>query len=219
MKTSDKGRKFIAGFEGLSLKAYDDAYPLSHTINGKIVGTLTIGYGHTSAAGAPNVFVGQTITPAEADKILAADLASVEADVSRLVKVPLNQNQFDALVSFHFNTGSLNKSSALVYLNKGDYKEAANRLTLYNKGRQNGALVVMAGLVRRRAEEKEMFLSSTQPNVTVPAAVVIGTGVTAAYNWPHITAYIVLGTVVALIAVSAYSFLKDKNKQNVTIIK
>lgn len=221
MKTSDTGRKFIGDYEGLSLVAYDDAYPLTHKLQAgdKVRGTLTIGYGHTSAAGAPKVFIGQTITKAQADSILAADLASVEADVSRLVKVPLNQNQFDALVSFHYNTGSLGKASLLTYLNKGDYKEAANRFALYNKGRQNGALVVMSGLIRRRADEKKMFLSSTKPGVAAPVAAVIVAGSTSAYNWPHIAAYIILGTVVVLMGVSIYSFIKDKNKQNVTVIK
>lgn len=221
MKTSNTGRKFIADFEGISLVAYDDKFPLGHTIKSgdKVQGTLTIGYGHTSAAGAPKVFVGQTITKAEADTILAADLASVEADVSRLVKVPLNQNQFDALVSFHYNTGSLGKSSLLTFLNKGDYNEAANRFALYNKGRQNGQLVVMKGLERRRSDEKKMFLSSTKPGVAGPVAAVIVSGAAASYNWPHITAYIILSTVVALVGVSIYSFLKDKNKQNVTVVK
>jgi lysozyme len=148
MKTSAKGRAFIESFEGLYLHTYDDG-----------TGTLTIGYGHTTAAGPPIVHTYQTITKQEADEILSNDLAKVERQVESLVKVPLNQNQFDALVSFHFNTGALAHSSSLVALNKGDYITAANDLLLYNKGRVHGELVVMAGLVRRREGEKAMFLS------------------------------------------------------------
>src|SRR6185437_9224903 len=107
MKTSATGRKLIERFEGLILQAYDDAN--DHIVKpGQLVhGTLTIGYGHTSAAGPPRVYVGQVIDQPTADGILGADLASVEIEVEHLVKVLLNQNQFDALVSFQFNTGWL----------------------------------------------------------------------------------------------------------------
>src|ERR1700759_3326521 len=105
MKTSANGRKFIEGFEGLFLQAYDDANDHIVKLGQRVIGTLTIGYGHTSVAGPPKVYVGQVITKDMADAILASDLTAVELEVSHLVKVPLNQNQFDALVSFQFNTG------------------------------------------------------------------------------------------------------------------
>jgi lysozyme len=76
-----------------------------------------IGYGHTSAAGLPRVRQGMTITAAEADAILGSDLAAVEADVNHCVSVPLTQNAFDALVSFDFNTGGLDRSSLLRAIN------------------------------------------------------------------------------------------------------
>lgn len=66
------------------------------------VGISTIGVGHTSAAGAPEVKANMKITAAQSDEILGRDLEAVENDVNEAVKVPLNQNQFDALSSLHF---------------------------------------------------------------------------------------------------------------------
>lgn len=173
MKTSAKGRKFIEGFEGLILQAYDDAndhiVAESHTASG----TLTIGYGHTDAAGPPRVYVGQRITQNEADTFLANDLASVESEVNHLVKVHLNQDQFDALVSFQFNTGHLGQSSILTLLNSGKYSEAADHLLAYNHA--NGQ--VMVGLTRRREAERAMFLTpqvGPKPVSHVTTAVVTG---------------------------------------------
>lgn len=82
---------------------------------------MTIGYGHTSAAGAPTVTPTMVITEAKAEEILLSDLAMFEERVSRLAKVPLTDNQFAVLVSFDFNTGGLGKSTLLKKLNKGDY--------------------------------------------------------------------------------------------------
>jgi lysozyme len=157
MKTSDAGRAFIEGFEGLFLSAYDDADDHVVKPGGRVYGTLTIGYGHTTAAGPPRVYVGQTISKDEADAILASDLAAVEIEVAHLVKVPLNQNQFDALVSFQFNTDWLAHPhcSLLAALNAGNYQLADDDFTLYD--RASGKVV--AGLDRRRAAEKALFLA------------------------------------------------------------
>lgn len=180
MKTSARGRTFIESFEGLILQAYDDANDHIIPAGGTPQGVLTIGYGHTSAAGAPTVHPGQTITKEQADAILATDLSKVEANVNRVVKVPLTQNQFDALVSFDFNTGALARSSILTALNKSDYEDAANRILLYNKAGGK----VLKGLVRRREAEKKVFLT---PDVKVPQgsgttlAVAVGSGVTYTY--------------------------------------
>lgn len=168
MKTSPTGRKLIESYEGLILGAYDDAN--DHIVNpgDPVKGVLTIGYGHTSAAGLPKVFAGQSITKEEADQILAADLSKVEANVLDLVKVPINQNQFDALVSFQFNTGALGKSSSLRYLNEGNYAQAAQNLLLWNKAKQIGPGPI-PGLVRRREDEKTLFLKPyTLDTVTIP---------------------------------------------------
>jgi GH24 family phage-related lysozyme (muramidase) len=95
MQTSTAGRAAIARREGTKLVAYQDSG-----------GVLTIGTGHTSAAGAPHVTAGMGITAAEADQILSRDLAATEAAVTKAVHVPLAQHEFDALVSLAFNIGA-----------------------------------------------------------------------------------------------------------------
>ena len=76
-----------------------------------------------------------------------------------LLKVPINQNQFDALVSFSFNCGSgaLKKSTLLRKLNARDFSGAANEFLKWNKS--NG--IILEGLVKRRKDERELFLKST----------------------------------------------------------
>jgi len=119
-------------------------------------GVWTIAYGHTS-----NVHPGDTCTQEQADAYLAGDLHQAEWAVNTFVKIPLNQNQFDALVSFQFNTGALAHSSTLPLLNEGKYTEAADHLLLYNKASGK----VLAGLIRRRKAEHELFMS---PATTLP---------------------------------------------------
>ena len=149
MKTSDAGRKFIEAFEGLFLKTYDDG-----------TGVLTIGYGHTTSAGPPRVYRGMTITESQADQILSADLASVEIEVEHLVSVALTQNQFDALVSFQFNTGWLGHHgcSLLRAVNAGNTALADEDFKLYDMAGGR----VMSGLVRRRKGEAAMFEGQVQ---------------------------------------------------------
>lgn len=144
MRTSDAGRAFIGRHEGLRLAAYRDA-----------AGVWTIGYGHTAAAGPPSPAAGMTIDAAEADAILSRDLARFEAAVGRLVAVPLTQGQFDALVSFTFNVGegALARSTLLKKLNAGDAAGAASEFGRWNKAGGR----VLAGLTRRRAEERALF--------------------------------------------------------------
>jgi lysozyme len=142
MKTSASGRAFIEAFEGLYLGAYLDS-----------AGVLTIGYGHTSAAGGPKVVKGQRITKAQADELLASDLTRVEQDVERDIRIPLAQCEFDALVSFQFNTGALRSGSVDDKLNRGDKKGAMKTLLLYT----HAGGKVLSGLVRRRKAEKLMF--------------------------------------------------------------
>jgi lysozyme len=151
MKTSDNGRKLIEGFEGLILQAYDDHNDKIVQPGEKPIGTLTIGYGHTGS----DVTVGEKITKDQADQLLSKDLAGAEKDVNILVKVPLNQNQYDALVSFQFNTGWLahQHCSLLSALNSGNYNLADEDFMLYDRAQG----VVLAGLDRRRAAEKALF--------------------------------------------------------------
>lgn len=154
MKVSATGRKAIAGHEGVRLEAYPDP-----ATGGE---PWTVGVGHTSAAGPPKVVKGMTITADECDQILARDLATFEAAVSNAVTVPLNPNQFDALVSLAFNIGAGNfgKSTLLRQLNAGNYRSAAEQFTAWNKA----AGKVMPGLIIRRAAERALFLRPVPAN-------------------------------------------------------
>ena len=165
MRTSPAGRAFIGRHEGLRLSAYRDA-----------AGIWTIGYGHTAAAGPPVPVAGMTITAAEADAILGRDLARFEAAVTRLVTVALSQSEFDALVSFTFNVGegALGRSTLLKKLNAGDRAGAAAEFGRWNKAGGR----VLAGLTRRRAEERAMFSGGgatggalTEPTAVAPPSV------------------------------------------------
>lgn len=142
MKISQKGVDLIKSFEGLELKAYKDS-----------VGVTTIGYGSTG----PHVSMGMTITKEQAEQLLKKDLERFERGVSDLVKVPLNQNQFDALVSFSFNLGlgNLKSSTLLKKLNASDYIGASKEFERWN--RAGGK--VLNGLTRRRIAERDLFLS------------------------------------------------------------
>lgn len=141
MKISQAGLDLIKRFEGLETKAYRCP-----------AGILTIGYGHTTG-----VKEGDTCTPEQAEVWLREDCQVAELTVSANVNVHLNQNQFDALVSFIFNLGSGNfvKSTLLKKLNTSDYRGAADELDRWvNAGGRK-----LPGLVKRRAAEKALFLS------------------------------------------------------------
>lgn len=147
MKTSEKGVELIKSFESLQLSAYPDP-----ATGGE---PWTIGYGHTSAAGPPKVFRGLRFTKSEADYTLQRDLVKFEAAVERLVKVPLAQNQFDALVSFAFNcgTGALEKSTLLKRVNEKRFDAVPAEFMKWTKA--NGK--EMKGLVRRRRAEAALW--------------------------------------------------------------
>ena len=132
----------LKGYESLRLKAYPDP--------GTGGAPWTIGYGHTGV----DVRPGQTITQAQAGALLRGDLSGAEAEVRADVKVPLGQDQFDALVSFQFNTGALGASTLLKKLNAGDYAGAQAEFGRWVHG---GAGQVMPGLVTRRAQEAALF--------------------------------------------------------------
>lgn len=144
MKTSQAGIDLIHSFEQLRLKAYPD--PGSK--DGK---PYTVGWGSTGSDIGP----GTVWTKEKADQRFASDLRKFEQAVSLLVKVPLAQYQFDALVSFTYNLGigSLKSSTLLKMLNEGDYSNSGLQLLRWTKN--DG--VEMAGLVRRRKAELKMF--------------------------------------------------------------
>lgn len=131
----------IKEFEGCRLDAYQDS-----------VGVWTIGYGHTKG-----VSKGLKITQAEAETMLVEELENEYIPaVKGLVKVPLNDNELSALVSFTYNlgAGNLKKSTLLRLLNQGDRKGASMQFGSWV--RAGGK--VLNGLVRRREAERNLFL-------------------------------------------------------------
>jgi lysozyme len=135
------GLELLKAAEGCILYTYDDG-----------VGVPTIGYGHTAG-----VQWGQCISQEQAEELLRQDLNYFEQDVSELVKVPVTDNQFAALVSLCYNigTGAFAGSTLLRFLNDGDYITAAEQFGRWNRGGGE----VMPGLVTRRALERELFLT------------------------------------------------------------
>ena len=144
-QTSSVGINLIISFEDLKLDAYDDG-----------VGVWTIGYGTTVYPNGVRVKQGDKCTLGQAKEYFAHDLNRFEKTVNQSVKVSINQNQFDALVSLTYNIGeqAFKDSTLLAKLNKGDYLGAADQFPRWNKGGGE----VMKGLVRRRADERVLFL-------------------------------------------------------------
>ena len=147
MKISAMGLELIKEFEGFSANAYLD-----------VVNIPTIGYGNTFYKDGKKV----TLNDKPISEIEATELLSYVAQkdfgdkILQLVKVPLNQNQFDSLVSFCYNIGMGNftKSTLLKKINQSDFRGASLEFEKWNK---SGG-VVLAGLVKRRLKEKALFI-------------------------------------------------------------
>ena len=142
-KYSDAGMALTKSFEGLRLTAYQD-----------VAGIWTIGYGHVG----PAILAGMTISEADAEALLRADLADAVACVNRAVRVTITQNQFDAMVDFCFNAGrgNFSQSTLLRKVNLGDFAGAAMQFGLW----VHAGGVVVPGLVRRRKAEAALFLAA-----------------------------------------------------------
>ncbi len=138
MKTSNKGIELIKSFEGCHLTSYQCPS-----------GVWTIGYGHTAG-----VCKGMSITQAKAEEYLKADIAKFEKYVTN-TGLKLNQNQFDALVSFTYNCGNGNLKKLI---NGRSLAQIAEAMLLYNKSRGK----VLSGLVRRRQSERALFLTEVE---------------------------------------------------------
>lgn len=207
MNISNNGINLIKQFEGKSLKAYHGA---ADPIN-----VWTIGYGHTSAAGAPRVTSGMVITDQQAVDILRSDLRSVELAIQHLVKAPVNQNQFDALVSFVYNVGesAFSRSTLLRKLNTGDYEGASKEFSKWTRAGNNPKV---QGLVIRRKKEQELF----DKDITVKAehagpVIAIGLGAGIAANFEHYWPYIFVATLtvaaVTFVGFKLYRKWKERN--------
>lgn len=146
MIVSPLGLQLVKHFEGLYLTAYQCP-----------AGIWTIGFGHTGLKhNDGTVKKGRKITAEQAEMLLAFDLETKYGpDVQRMLKVPVAQHELDALVSFHFNTGSLGKSTLLAKLNAGDRPGAAEQFLRWTRGGGQ----ILPGLVRRRHAERYMFLT------------------------------------------------------------
>lgn len=155
MKTSKAGLDLIKEFESFRAAPYLCS-----------AGVPTIGYGTTIYPNGMKVKLSdQKITQQLAENFLQNHVNAIEKDVLSLVKVPLKQNQFDALVSFAYNVGSdidedtkaegLGDSTLLKLLNAGDIVGASKQFELWNKAGGK----VSNGLIRRRKAEKVLFLA------------------------------------------------------------
>lgn len=139
-RLSRKGAKFIAGFEGFSARPYRDA-----------VGVLTQGYGHTGSG------IGGTWSPAKGLRVMRSDADTV-AQVVRGLPIKLNQQQFDALVSFGFNLGTGYFASGHTIgdaIRRRNYRAIADAFLLYDQADGHA----LPGLTRRRHAERRLFLS------------------------------------------------------------
>ncbi len=147
MNIGDRGLDLIRAFEGFRADPYLDA-----------VGVPTIGYGSTYYPDGQRVrLTDPPISEPEARRLMQATLAEFEDGISAALQVDVTQSQFDALVCWAFNIGvsAAQNSTLMKKLNSGDYFGAADQFLRWNKA----GGVVLRGLSRRRAAERELFLS------------------------------------------------------------
>lgn len=150
MELSDNGESLIRNFEGLSLSAYRDS-----------AGVWTIGYGSTRYHDGKAIKPGDKLANMEqANALLKNTLGEYVNAVNHKVRVPLSQNQFDALVSFTYNTGIASGKTLFAKLNTMDYEGAADQLLVWNKitDPHTGKKIPCNILTARRNKERALFL-------------------------------------------------------------
>lgn len=155
MRMSDKGIFALALHEGIVPGPYRDSE-----------GIWTYGVGHTAAAGAPNPAAMPRGAPSDLDAALRdvfalfrRDLAKYEAEVLAAVRVPVSQPQFDALVSFHYNTGGIARARITQRLNAGDINGASEAF---------GGWMKPKAVIARRKAEQALFRHGHYPGGDVP---------------------------------------------------
>jgi lysozyme len=155
MRTSDRGLLALIRHEGVVPGPYLD-----------VKGIWTFGIGHTAGAGPPDPALMARGMPADLDAgireafcVFRADLAHYEAEVLRAVTVPLNPHEFDALVSFHYNTGAIARATLTKSLNAGDRAASADAFMNWLKP---------ASLRSRREAERDLFRHGRYPSGTLP---------------------------------------------------
>lgn len=146
MKLTQAGIDFIKRYEGFSEKPYKV---------GDFERFFTWGYGHYGAD-VPSPESGKKISRVEAENLLKKDLQRFIDGVNGLIKVPITDTMFSSLVSFTYNLGvsTLQRSDLLTYLNQKNYQKAADEFPKYC----HAGGKVLKGLLRRRNDEREMFL-------------------------------------------------------------
>lgn len=144
---NEAGLKLLQDFEGFSPVPYRD-----------VAGIWTIGYGSIYGLSSHRVTQDhRSITEEEATGLMERDMKTTEDRIARLVDVPVTMNQFSALCSFVYNvgTGAFQRSTARMKLNRLDYQGCADELLRWKYAGKR----VIAGLLRRREAERQLFLS------------------------------------------------------------
>ena len=155
MHMTDRGLSALARHEGLVPGPYRD-----------VKNVWTFGIGHTVAAGPPDPISmsrGMPVDPdaaiREAFGVFRTDIQTFEAEVGRAVTVPLAPHEFDALVSFHYNTGGIARARLTRHLNAGDREAAARAFMGWRKP---------AAIIPRREAERDLFRHGRYPGGTIP---------------------------------------------------
>jgi lysozyme len=155
MNITDRGLLALVRHEGIVPGPYLD-----------VRGVWTFGIGHTAAAGEPDPAELPRGMPGDLDagireafRIFRADLARCEAEVLRAVTVPIAPHEFDALVSFHYNTGGIARAALTRHLNAGDRDAAAEAFLNWRRP---------AAIVPRREDERDLFRHGRYPAGTIP---------------------------------------------------
>lgn len=163
MQMTDRGLLALARHEGIVPGPYRDS-----------TGTWTFGIGHTAAAGPPDPATMPRGMPDDLDtgireafRVFRADLTKYEAAVRRAVTVPLEPHEFDALVSFHYNTGGIARAALTRHLNAGNRVAAADAFLNWRKP---------ASIIPRREAERDLFRDGRYPTGTIPVWGVDRTG-------------------------------------------
>ncbi len=155
MQMTDRGLLALTRHEGVVPGPYRDSS-----------GTWTFGIGHTAAAGAPDPAAMPRGMPEDLDaaireafRLFREDIGSYEADVRRAVTVLLEPHEFDALVSFHYNTGGIARAALTKHLNAGNPTAAAKAFMNWRRP---------ASVIPRREAERDLFRHGRYPEGTIP---------------------------------------------------
>jgi lysozyme len=145
MKLSKQGAMELIGHEAIVRTRYLDSKKV-----------WTIGDGHTKAAGDPDPKTYTEVMPLkDVFKLFQQDMQKYADDVNAMLKVPVSQTEFDALVSFHFNTGGIARASLTKSINAGDKKTAAKQFLNWKKP---------PGVMDRRRKEQKLFATAAYSN-------------------------------------------------------